>query len=266
MKRIIFTTALLFVFIFLYIKHLEKTRYFYPEKKVNIYPDSLGLNFQDVFINTKDLVKLHGWFIPNAKAKFTVLFFHGNGGNISDRVEKIKVLYDLGFQIFIFDYRGYGKSSSTPSEQGLYKDARAACRYLMANKKIKLKNIIFYGESLGGAVAIDCALDYEPKAIIFEGTFSQAKDVAKEYYPFFPKALMTNKFDSLAKIVQFKCPQLYFHSKDDEVVPYHLGEKLFEAALGKKRFATLIGGHVDGFVDSEKVYKSEIKRFIKSLK
>jgi len=225
----------------------------------------MKLSYEDVYIDTSDGIKLHAWFIPATDSKYTLLFFHGNGGNISHRIEKIEILNKLGLDVFIFDYRGYGNSTGRPSEKGFYKDTESIYNYLVSKRRIDPKDIILYGESLGGAVAIDLATKKNIKALITESAFSSTKDVARELYPLFPTFIINAKFDSFTKIKEISIPKLIMHSKDDDVISFAQSIKLFKEAPKPKRHITLTGNHNDCFIDSGRLYSSSIRDFLKSL-
>ncbi len=228
-------------------------------------PSDSGLEFQDLYFTTPDGEKLNAWFFPSKGAKKSLLFFHGNAGNISHRLEKISIFKKLGLQVFIIDYRGYGKSSGKPSENGIYLDAQAAYDYLVKEKKFSPDNIILFGESLGAQAAVDLASKNQVGAIILEGNFTSAKDMSREIYPFLPTIFLSVKFDSLSKIAKVNCPKLMIHSRNDEIVPFRLGEKLFNAAGGPKTFLAIYGGHNSSFIDSEDLFTSKIREFINNL-
>lgn len=248
-----------------YVRYLEGKSVFFPMKNLEYFPDFIGLAFEDVYIDTADNLKINGWFIPNGDSRFTLLFFHGNGGNIGHRLEKIKLLYSAGLNIFIIDYRGYGKSQGRPSERGLYLDARAAYDYLADKRNIAADNIILYGESLGGAVAIDLAAQTKVKAIIIEEVFTNIGDMAKIIYPILPAFLISTKFDSLSKVKNIRGAKLFIHSVNDEIVPFELGKKLYNQAGQPKKLIAIQGAHNNAFLDSEERYVTAITSFLKEL-
>jgi len=254
-----------FVSLFIYSRYIEKCNLYIPYREIEATPAAIGLYFEEVSFKSDDKTTLNGWFIPNKKAKDTILFFHGNGGNISHRLEKIAILHNLGLNLFIFDYRGYGKSQGSPSEKGLYKDGEAAYEYLIKQRSIPPNNIILYGESLGGAIAIDLAKDNKVKALITENLFSSIKDITKIKYPLIPYFMFQSRFDSLSKIKDIETPKLIIHSADDEITPFYLGEKLFQQAMPPKEFLKMRGGHNTAFVDSKEVCKSAIRSFLQSI-
>jgi len=264
MKTILFTiTVSLLLFIF--IRFLEYKSLYYPLRTIEMTPKQIGLDFENVTLTASDGVKISGWFIPAESPRVTVLLAHGNGGNISHRLEKIRILNDLNANTFIFDYRGYGMSSGRPSEAGLYRDAQTAYEYLINEKHIASREIIGYGESLGGAVIIHLADHHELGGLIIESTFTSVRDMGKTIFPFIPGGLYKTQFNSLSRIQNIRYPKLLFHSRDDEIVPFTMGKRLFEAASNPKRFLELRGGHNDGFLVSEGLFISAIDSFIHSL-
>jgi len=263
--KIILWLALLIIISLTGIRYIERHSIYFPMKEVLTSPEAAGLPYEDIYFETSDGKRLNGWFIPNDKAKFTVIFCHGNAGNIGHRVEKLTLLYGLGLNIFIFDYRGYGKSQGSPSESGLYKDAIAAHSYLTEERRIPEDNIILYGESIGGAVIIDLARKARVRALITEETFTSIKDMAKIAYPFLPYFIFSSRFNCISKIGEVESSKLVIHSIDDEIVPFHLGEKLFDAASPPKKFLKIRGSHNTAFLDSEKQFTEGIKSFLDDL-
>lgn len=251
--------------IYLYIKHVETKGIYFPFKEIQFTPKNIDIPFEDVYLKTKDGYKINGWFMPCKEARRTILFFHGNAGNIEHRLDKIKMLRDTGLNIFIIDYRGYGLSQGDPSEEGLYLDAEASYDYLINERKIDSYKIIVYGESLGCAVSVKLASEREVGALILEGAFSSAKDMAKKYYPFLPLFVFADRYNSWSRIRDINAPKLFIHSKEDEIVPINLAEKLYNAAECPKYFTELGGGHNTAFLDSSPDYINSIKEFIKKL-
>ena len=228
--------AVLFV---ICVRYLEKTSVFFPEKKISATPRDIGLAYEDVFFYTKDNVRLNAWMVKRPNATATILFFHGNAGNNSDRLDTIQFYYDIGVNVFIIDYRGYGKSAGVPSEQGMYIDAVGAYDYLASRKDIDPSKIIAYGASLGGVAAIDLATKRKAAALITDSTFSSAADMAHQMYPVIPSFLLNLKMNNLIKVKTLTVPKLFIHSQNDETVPYALGQKLFAAAAEPKVFITV---------------------------
>ena len=263
--KILYLALLGFGIIFAYIKYIENKNIYFPAKEIESLPSLMDIPFEDVYIKTDDGIKINGWFMPYKEANYTLLFFHGNAGNIGHRLEKLNILRELGVNIFIIDYRGYGKSEGRPSEKGFYLDAQAAYRYLVESREIVPQQIILYAESLGTAIAIDLASKLKVRALIIEGAFSNGKDMAKRIYPFIPNFLFSNMYDSTAKIKNIEAPKLFLHTQDDEVVPWELAKKLYSLACEPKEFIALTGGHNQAFLDSQEKYQSAISYFLSQL-
>ncbi|MDP6685427.1 MAG: alpha/beta hydrolase [Candidatus Omnitrophota bacterium] len=251
--------------VFGYLRRFEYKAIYFPANEVEFTPRDIGLDYEDVYIDTVDGAKLNTWFIPRDGAKYTLLFVHGNAGNIGDRIDKIELLHKLGLNIFIFDYRGYGKSKGIPSEKGVYRDAQAAYEYLISKKNVSPERIVPYGESLGGAIAIDLAYKEKVGALITESTFSSAKDMARVIYPRLPTFLILSKFDSVSKIKDIDIPKLIMHSKTDDVIPFAQSVKLFDEAASPKKHIILKGDHNSSHMDSRDEYRSSIKEFFEDL-
>ncbi len=253
------------ILVFLYFRYFERKNLYFPLRTIEATPEALGLDYEEVTITAEDGIQISGWFIPARTPRATLIFCHGNGGNISHRLEKIKMFNDLSLDVLIFDYRGYGMSKGRPSEKGVYLDAEAVYNYLINKKKILPQKIIVYGESLGGAVAIDLAGKHELRGIIIEGTFTSVRDMAKKFLPFIPTFIYASRFDSLEKIRNVKSPKLIFHSTDDEIIPFEMGEKLFHAASKPKEFVEIRGGHNEAFINSRDVFVKEIDEFVERM-
>lgn len=251
--------------IVIYARYIEGRSIFFPMKEPEFMPDAESLGLEDVYLTTPDNIKINGWFFLKAGAKYTLLFCHGNAGNMGHRLDKIAMLQDIDLNIFIIDYRGYGKSEGRPSEPGIYKDAKTAYDYLINEKNIRPEAIILYGESIGGAVVIDLASKVKVGAVITEDTFSSVIDMAKRVYPFLPSFLFSIRLDSVSKIKNINAPILIIHSKNDEIVPFDMGKKLFDAAKEPKEFAEIAGAHNTAYIDSKEKYIASIRSFINGL-
>ncbi len=260
--KIILVFILFIVLFVLYVRYLENKTLFYPAKLLSSTPNDIGVSYEDVFITTEDGCKLHGWFVPAEDSRSTLLFFHGNAGNISDRLGKIQLFHRMRLNVLIIDYRGFGQSNGKPTESGMYLDAKAAFDYLKNSKKDMLDSLIVYGASLGGVAAINLASREEITALIVDSSFSNAVDMAKRIYPFIPSFLVTIKLDNISKIKKISIPKLFIHSVDDMTIPYSLGQKLFEAAKDPKEMLTISGGHNDGHIHDEEKYNSAIEIFL----
>ncbi|MBW2610211.1 MAG: alpha/beta hydrolase [Deltaproteobacteria bacterium] len=235
---------------YIFYPKIENFFVFFPESFLELTPKDLHLSYKDVYLNTEDGKRLHGWFFPLKKEYPVILFCHGNAGNISHRLDNVKMLLEQKLQVFIFDYRGFGKSTGSPSEKGLYLDGLAAYDYLVVKENIPSGNIIPFGRSLGAAVAIDIALKRDIRSIIIESGFTSIKGMAKTMflYNLFSYIVPPN-YNNLQKIADIKVPKLIIHSEDDEIVPFSMGKRLFEAAKDPKYFFRIKGaGHNDTYI------------------
>jgi len=244
---------------------VEEKFIFFPVAEIERTPKSVGLVFDDVFFTTADGVRLNGWFAPYAGARTTLLWFHGNAGNISHRVDGMKLLHDkVKADVFIVDYRGYGRSEGTVSEKGTYEDARAALRYLRTRKDLDPKNIAFFGQSLGAAVATELAAGENCLALILEAPFVSIREMARVVFPFLPIGpLLRTRYDVAEKIKEVKAPILVLQGDRDDVIPVEQGKKVFAAAPSPKEFFAIRGaGHNDTFHVGGTAYFDVIKSFI----
>jgi len=244
---------------------LENSLIFFP----SVYPDGdwqpTNLPIEDVWFQAKDGTKLHGWYVPCKDAKAAVLFCHGNGGNITHRVEVMHALHQqVGVSAFFFDYRGYGRSEGSPSEVGVLDDARAARAWLAKRENITEHDVVMMGESLGGAVAVDLAARDGARALVLQSTFSSLPDVAAYHYPWLPvRWLMQARFDSLSKIGNYHGPLLQNHGDADTIVPIQYARRLFEAANEPKQFIVMHGHDHNDSLPME--YFVALKAFLAQL-
>ena len=234
-----------------------------PSRELVASPQEIGLNYENIELRTEDGVRLHGWYIPAVANRGTLLFFHGNAGNISHRLESIRIFHKLKLSVFIFDYRGYGRSEGSPSEAGTQSDARAAWRFLTEERGIAPGKIIVFGRSLGAAVAAQLATHTQPGALIIESAFTSVPDVAAEIYWWLPVRWLT-RFDYATRdyVAQGQGPVLVVHSPEDEIIPYRHGEAIFTAAHAPKEMLRLRGGHNDGFLLSGGHYVQGLDGFL----
>ncbi|MGZ8230163.1 MAG: alpha/beta hydrolase [Burkholderiales bacterium] len=224
---------------------------YYPNmgRAIVATPEAYGLPFETLSIETGDGERLHAWWIPTERARGAVLLFHGNAGNISQRIDYAAMFSRLKFSTLLVDYRGYGQSTGSPSEEGTYRDAVASWRWLTETKGIGPSDIVVFGESLGGAVAAWLAAKHAPRALVLASTFTSVPDLGAEVYTFLPVRLLSRyKYETLSTLPRVEAPVLIAHSRGDEIVPFSHAEKLFAAARGPKQLLELHGGHNDGFV------------------
>ena len=265
---IIFMIFLMGTAFWIFYAKIENFIIFFPQSSFDFLPERLHLRYRDVYLQTTDGETLHGWFFPLEKESPVILFFHGNAGNISHRLDNISLLLRQGFQVFIFDYRGFGKSSGRPSEKGLYMDGLAAYEYLTQEERIPPDNVNLFGRSLGAAVAIDIATRKEIGSLIIESAFTSTKDMAKTLFlfnllsPFLPA-----NYNNLKKITKVHVPKLVIHSEDDEIVPFSMGKRLFNASKAPKQFYPLKGAtHNDTYHIGGRTYFRTIAAFVKDAK
>ena len=234
-----------------------------PGRALEATPRDVGFEFDDVHLETADGVLLHGWYVHAPGARGTVLFLHGNAGNISHRLDSIAIFRELGFDTFIIDYRGYGQSEGRPGEEGMYRDAEAAWRYLVDERGKDPDKIVIFGRSIGGAVAAWLAARRKAAALIIESSFTSAVDMAARLYPFMPVRLISRlEFSVKEHVARAGSPVLIVHSRDDEIIPFAMGEALYEAAKAPKAFLELSGDHNMGFIISLDRYREGLGKFL----
>ena len=227
----------------------------------------LGLDPVRVTTVTRDGVRLAGWVMASADtSRPWMLIFHGNAGNIASdgRPEHYERLRALGLNLITFDYRGYGESEGTPTEAGVYLDADAAYAFVRDSLGVPAERIVIFGHSLGSAVAVDLASRVSARGLIVEGAFSSGPDAAQRIYWFLPvRLVMRSRFDSEAKIARVTGPKLFLHARQDEVIPFDLGERLYQRAPDPKTFVALRGGHNDAYLADSAVYFGAIDAFLR---
>ena len=246
---------------------IEDRFIFHPDRVTERDPGHIGLKFEDVFFETQDAVRLHGWFIPHQGASATFVWFHGNAGSISDRLLNIKLLHDrIAINIFIFDYRGYGRSEGTVSEKGTYLDGAAAIKYLLGRDDAAARRLILFGRSLGAAVAAEMATRFDTFGLILESPFVSIREMARAIFPSLPLAwLLRTRYDTLEKVRSVKTPILVLHGDRDATVPFAQGKKVFEVASEPKKFHRIVGAsHNDTFVVGGEEYYGAFREFIES--
>jgi fermentation-respiration switch protein FrsA (DUF1100 family) len=212
---------------------------YYPSRSLGADPTRVGLRYRDIGFSAEDGVRLHGWLI-RGRVPTTLLYSHGNAGNIEDRLAIARLLVDqLGVGVFMYDYRGYGRSDGTPSEAGLASDARGA-RAALLREGVAAEHVVYFGRSLGAAVTVDLAVAHPPRAVVLESPFTSVRAIANGILPGVGYLFRT-RWDSLAKIARLRAPLLILHGDTDEVIPYAHGQALFAAAPGPKTFFTIRG-------------------------
>lgn len=253
--------ATLFLVIF------EKQFIYYPSAELAVEPRALGLPFEEVLLDVEPGVKVHGWFIKAVKepAAATILFSHGNAGNISDRLDRVLSLRGLGTDFLLYDYRGYGRSTGEPDEDGTYRDGRAAYDYLVKTRRVDPGRIVLMGESLGCAISVELALDRPAAGLILEAPFASIAQMAGAIYPFLPLgAFVRTRYENQRKISRLKMPLLVIQGTRDEVIPVAQGRMVFDAAPQPKRFLPIPGAHHnDVYVMGGEPYRLALAEFIR---
>ncbi len=233
-----------------------------PGRTLTMTPADARMDYEDVSIETADGVTLHGWFIAGGSPR-VLLFFHGNAGNISHRLDSIRQFRNLGLSVLIIDYRGYGQSEGRTTESGIYRDADAAWRYLTETRGVRPNNVVIFGRSLGGSVAARLAARQHPLALIVESSFSSVPDIAQELYPWLPVRWLSRLSHATRDYVRdVDCPVLVVHSRDDEIIPFHHGQAIFAAAPEPRTLLTLRGSHNDAYLRDERSYIEGLWAFL----
>lgn len=246
---------------------LQPTFLYGPAREISSTPASLDLDFEEVFFRSSDGLLLNGWYVPAENSEFTILFCHGNGGNMMHRLDSIDIFHNLGLNCFIFDYRGYGNSEGKPTEDGTYLDAAAAYRWLTEEKKTSPDNVIIFGRSLGGSIAAYLAGKVRVVALVIESTFTSYVDIGRKFYPYMPVPLFARfSYRTIDYIKDAHCPVMLIYSRDDEIVPFKFGLKLFGAANEPKEFVEIFGSHNEGFLASGDTYRKAWMKWLKFLK
>ena len=249
------------------LKGFQRSILFPAEREIWRTPSSPPFNWEysDVDLAV-DGERTHGWFISEPDAKGTILFSHGNGGNIAGRLEHFELFRELGYNVFAYDYGGYGKSSGVASEVRCYADVRAAWRYLTEERGILASDIVLYGESLGGGPTCELAAEVQPRAIILQSTFISVTERAREIFPpLLVKLLLDYHFENDKKIGKARAPVVVIHSLEDTIIPYRHGLELFALAPEPKTLLELHGDHNDCIYTSEGVYRNGLEAFLNPL-
>ncbi len=262
---------------------LEQKLIYFPERyPAGLYGAEAGIEpreggiapaIEDCSLTTDDGVRLHGWFatprtrqggvVEDVPCEQVLLWFHGNAGNISYRLDMLAALTALPARVFLLDYRGYGKSEGTPSEEGLYRDARASWRFLTEERGVPAEQVVLLGKSLGGAPACQLATEVEPAGLIVQSSFTSVPDMAALVMPIMPRFMISTKMDSLSKVRTIRCPKLFVHGPRDEVVPYSMGQRLYEAACEPKEFHVVpSAGHNETWIVGGEAYLNVLRAFL----
>ena len=249
------------------LRWFEHSQVYHPDRHLEATGAELGRSFQDVYFSSEGL-KLNGWFYPanadSTRSSIVVLICHGNGGNISHRLDITKALLTTGVNVFLFDYRGYGRSEGRPSEEGTYQDGMAACQWL-CRKGFAETNIVLFGESLGGGIASELATRIHCAGLILQSTFTSIVDIGAELFPWLPvRWIATIKYNTLSKLPRIKAPVLVMHSRDDRLIGFRHSQRNFAAANEPKLFCELVGEHNDPLTNRGQ-FIADIETFLQML-
>lgn len=233
---------------------------YFPSRTIERTPADGGMAYRDLEFRSGDGERLHGWWVERrAPGLGHVLLCHGNAGNVGDRVLHAAVLTEVGFDVLLFDYRGYGRSSGAPGERGTYSDARAALSCLLNERDVDAGRVIYLGESLGGAVALELALAHPPAGLVLLSAFTSVRDMGRIHYRVVPSRLVPDAYPSLRLIADLRAPLLVVHGEDDAIVPVEHGRALYAAAPEPKRLRLVPGvGHNDIVSHAGSVVAAEV--------
>lgn len=238
---------------------------YFPDtgRQILLTPKDVGLVYEAVWLTTEDGVRIEAWYVPAPAGRGVALLAHGNAGNISHRVDYALMFHGLGYSVLLLEYRGYGRSEGRPSEEGTYADARAAWRHLVVERGFPPERIVLVGESLGGAVVARLAAAERPGALVLASSFVSVPELAAELYPWLPvRWLVRYRYDALEALGRVASPVLIAHSRQDDIVPFRHGERLFAAVKGPKAFLELAGGHNEGFLFTREAWREALGRFL----
>jgi len=266
--QLLLIVGCLILLVCLFYPRLENFFIFYPDKTIEITPQHHRIPYEEISFRAADHTLLHGWHFPVKGDRPTILFCHGNAGNISHRLDNIRHLVATGFPVFIFDYRGYGRSEGRPSEKGLYEDGLAAYNFLAKRQGLSSEGIVLFGRSLGVAVAVEIALKRPVRSLILESGFTSTREMARSIALFrLFSAFVPRHFDNLRKLPLIREPKLIIHGTQDEIVPFPMGQELFDAALPPRYFYPIQGaGHNDTYVTGGPRYFKTLSAFIHDSK
>ena len=267
MKRMVITILIGFILAYFIVLSfaliLQGKMIYVPSRELYRTPKSIDLDYDEIRLITGDRINLSAWYIPADNSRGTLLFCHGNAGNISHRLDSIRIFHELGLDVLIFDYRGYGQSDGKPSEDGTYLDAQSSWDYLVKTRSFPPHKIILFGRSLGSAVATEIALRNNAGALIVESGFTSIPDLGTRYFPFFPVRFISRfQYSTIDKVTKIGIPKLFIHSRDDDIIPFQHGITLYEKAEHPKDFLEIRGNHNEGFLMTGNDYIKGLDDFI----
>lgn len=256
--------TILLIVAFILLRIYEWRSLYVPSRRMMDSPSDYGMVFEEACIRTSDGKNLYGWWFPREGARVSIIVMHGNAGNISGRIWMAGNLLDLGANVLLFDYRGYGRSKGFPTEKGTYRDALAAYDWVREKTAASTDHkIVVYGRSLGGAIAIYAATERPVDGLIVESTFTSVPDMASHIYPFLPLRYMcAYRYASIARAPALRMPKLVAHSRTDEMIPFEMGQQLFEAMPEPKTFIEITGDHNNSGWPATPAYWDAISAFI----
>lgn len=248
------------------IRWFEHRQIYRPNRKLAASGSELGRAIEEAWITTSDGVRLHGWFFPadkgSPRAHQVLLLCHGNAGNIGHRLHWVKAWLELGLGVFIFDYRGYGRSEGRVDEAGTYRDAQSAFDWLRS-KGFTPENIVVLGKSLGGGIASELAMREPVGALILQSTFTSIPDIGSELFRWLPvRRLHSIHYDTINRLPRIKSPVLVAHGRRDDLIGFHHAEKNFKAATGPKMLLEIAGDHVSTIEDGREEYLAGLGQFL----
>ncbi|WP_239057921.1 alpha/beta hydrolase [Pseudodesulfovibrio sp. JC047] len=264
--------GLCYVAIIVWMYFSQEKKLYAPKRTMTANPSDIGLTHESIWLTTRLNTRIHAWWVPHPAPRCTLLFSHGNGGNLSHRLDSLRIFHDLGLNVLVYDYSGYGRSQGKPSEAATAADARAAWDWLVETGSVRAQDSILFGRSLGGAVTANLAAELAmsgiaPAGLIMESTFTSVPDMGASMYPWLPVRLLARyAYNSLENLSSLRCPGLFLHSPEDETVPYQLGRTLYDSYQGPKTFVNLSGTHNAGFRTSGHRYPDALNAFLDSLK
>ncbi|MBI1851869.1 MAG: alpha/beta hydrolase [Planctomycetes bacterium] len=262
--RIVIALALGMALIVVALRLLLDRFVFHPSRRLDASPADYGIPFEDVTMRAEDGVALHAWLLGRADTGPVVAFFHGNAGTIADRLERVRAWVSRGLCVLLVEYRGFGRSGGKATEEGVYRDAMAAYRFLADDRRVPASRIGLFGESLGGAVAIELGTRVEVCGIAVESAFTSIRDMARSVLPWYPRIFVPNAFDSLGRVASLRAPLLVVHGTRDSTVPFEQGRRLFAAAREPKRFEAVNGAeHNDVDIVGARAYADLLASFFR---
>jgi len=244
------------------VRRYERNQVYHPLPLLTRTPGDIDLPYRDIFFPS-GRERLQGWHVPALNPRGTVIFCHGNSGNLSNCLETVEIFHRLGMNVFAFDYRGYGNSTGTPDEKGTYQDAEAAWDLVTGELGEKPERMVLFGRSLGGAVAVHLAAQKPAAALIVEASFPSLLEVAAVTHPRLPASwFLSARYEAARQAAGISIPKLFIHSRDDDFIPLELGEKLFRAAAEPKKFLLIRGSHGDGYLETGEPYLRALDDFL----